>query len=221
MSASIRKAIGELQIPSPLGCVKRRSLATRVLTGGTYHRAAEYTRPYTEKFLNRTSHSRRVSESHMRATELENWDPKPEAEEERERDGATITVTDKLSLLKTRRTRLTLAGHNIGWDIAFLTKAFLHPLPDSLGEFVRTVDTMFPRLLDTRALSANQTANFKDISLSAVYSAPLTEGQGPRCYWEPGMGYRDGSAHDAGYDNMCPVTNMPSHGRMANLYGIA
>lgn len=157
----------------------------------------------------------------MRATELKDWDPKPEAEKKREREDAIKTLTDKLSLLKTRHTRPILVGHNLGWDIAFLTEAFLRPLPDSLEEFVHTVDTMFPRLLDTRALSANHAAGFKDLSLTAIHSALLTEGQEPRCYWEPGMGYRDGSAYDAGYDSMCPVTNMPCRGKVANLLGIA
>lgn len=146
----------------------------------------------------------------MRATELEDWDPKPEAEKEREREEAIKALTHRLSLLKTHRTRPIVVGHNIGWDIAFLTEAFLHPLPDSIGEFVRTVDTMFPRLLDTKTLSANRAANFKDLDLSAIHSALLTEGQEPRCYWDPGMGYRDGSAHYAGYDSMCPATDVLS-----------
>ena len=94
-----------------------------------------------------------------------------------------------------------MVGQNLGWDLAFLIEAFLYPLPDTLAEFVRTVDSKFPRLLDTRILAANHSSEFRDLDLSAIHAVLAGEGDQPRCYWDPGKGYRTGSAHNAGYDS--------------------
>ena len=135
----------------------------------------------------------------MLATELEGWDSKSEAGKNIERERVTKSLIAKLSLFKTSRTVPILVGHNLGWDIAFLTETFLHPLPHTPGEFVRAADDMFPRLLDTKTLAANHTAKFKDLDLSSIHSAPSAASQLPRCCWEPGMGNRVVSAHDAGH----------------------
>ena len=118
-------------------------------------------------------------------------------------------MTEKLSLLKKPRTPPFFVGHNLGWDLAFLTEVFLQPLPDTLGEFVRAVDGIFPRLLDTRVLAANHADELKVYDLSEIHSTlALGWEQEPRCYWEPSMGYRSGSAHDAGYDSTYLATSL-------------
>lgn len=116
-------------------------------------------------------------------------------------------------MLKNPRAPPILVGQNLGWDIAFLAEVFLQPLPDTLDEFVRAVDGMFPRLLDTRVLAANHADEFRDLDLSDIHCALMGQGREPRGYWEPGMGYRSGSAHDAGYDSMSPPTRLRFRGK--------
>lgn len=112
-----------------------------------------------------------------------------------------------------------MVGHNLGWDLAFLIEAFLYPLPITLAEFVRTVDSMFPRLLDTRILAANHSSETKDLDLSAIHAELAGDGDQPRCYWEPGRGYRTCSAHNAGYDSEYLETLETSIGMAADIIG--
>ncbi|SPO01020.1 uncharacterized protein DNG_03768 [Cephalotrichum gorgonifer] len=175
MSASIRKAIG---LRNVLDLILGNDLSGQVIP---------------EEF----------AEAQITAAEHDDdWGPRSEAEKDRKLEAAINTLNEKLELLLTPRSPPILVGHNLAWDVAFLTEAFLHPLPDGLEEFVRTVDGMFPRLLDTRVLAANHSDDFRDFDLSAIHAALIAEGEQPRCYWAPGMGYRSESAHDAGCDSL-------------------
>lgn len=161
------------------------------------------------------------AEAQVRATELHQWEPRSEAEIDLERKAAIKILGEKLQQLRPPRKAPIVVGQNLGWDLAFLTEAFLHPLPDTLAEFVRTVDSMFPRLLDTRILAANHSAEFNDLDLSAIHAVLLGQGGQPRCYWDPGKGYRTGSAHDAGYDSKYLETLEIPIGMAANILGTA
>lgn len=156
-------------------------------------------------------------EAQVRATELDQWEPRSEADKGLERETAIQTLGEELKRLRPPREAPIVVGHNLGWDFAFLIEAFLHPLPDTLAEFVRTVDSIFPRLLDTRILAANHSAEFRDLDLSAIHAILAGEGDRPRCYWDPGKGYRTGSAHNAGYDSKYLET--PPIGAAANITG--
>lgn len=141
------------------------------------------------------------AEAQIRATELDQWEPRSEAEKSLEREAAIKTLGENLQQLQPPRKAPIVVGHNLGWDLAFLIEAFMHPLPDALAEFVCTVDSMFPRLLDTRIIAANHLSESKGFDLSAIHAVLAGDGDQPRCYWEPGRGYRTGSAHNAGYDS--------------------
>ncbi|KAK4044601.1 ribonuclease H-like domain-containing protein [Parachaetomium inaequale] len=116
----------------------------------------------------------------------------------------SITTQTRLNLQlfedRIKQRRPILIGHNPFLDLCFLHETFLQPLPADAAAFRRETNQFFPRIVDTKYLSA-QLGFRTSKNLEQLYR--LVVGQGPSLPIIPETGFdaRGGSAHGAGFDS--------------------
>lgn len=55
-----------------------------------------------------------------------------------------------------KKSRPSIIGHNIFYDLVFIYRTFFGPLPDDLDEFLSEIHELFPRIIDTKYLATRK-----------------------------------------------------------------
>lgn len=99
--------------------------------------------------------------------------------------------------------RPILVGHNQFYDLCFIYRAFIGPLPSTSGAFSREIHRLFPRIVDTKHLaSRGDHSMVADDSLAELFASVRNE-EYPQLTQDPGFqyGYGRAAAHQAGFDS--------------------
>lgn len=114
-----------------------------------------------------------------------------------------------LKLAKAKRP--ILIGHNLVYDLCFLHTMFVGSLPATLAEFRQKMNSLFPRLFDTKVIvSGPPDPDVINPTLEETL-ADLDEQIYPSIVSPMGWGYnstksfqsKNGAIHNAGYDSKC------------------
>jgi hypothetical protein len=98
----------------------------------------------------------------------------------------------------TRETKqVSLIGHNVSWDLAFLFSMFLGPLsPTDRTSALTSFPSLADRIYDTKVMAKRFDERFSGLDLPTLYSevrkqadSLLPDGDGPETQWDIGFGY--------------------------------
>lgn len=100
-----------------------------------------------------------------------------------------------------KKCRPVIVGHNMLWDLCFLFKTFVGPLPESLDTFQRLVKDNLPKIVDTKYLCTRGGHEMMpDQSLEECFNSVKGEAA-PLVKTELMYSYDKAAPHDAGYDS--------------------
>ncbi len=94
-----------------------------------------------------------------------------------------------------------LVGHNMLYDLCYIIKSFVCPLPNNSMEFFKTVYSSLGDIYDTKYM-AKSISEFRDSSLDRVYEKCISKVEKSPVVLAPGFPNYDGmeSQHDSGCD---------------------
>lgn len=116
---------------------------------------------------------------------------------------------------RAQRNKLVWIGHNILHDLCFLHTTFIGELPKTIGLFNERIHQLFPRMLDTKVMTATMTdADAVDETLESLFTLFKLQDY-PYTRTSIGWGYNvrqqssQQAAHEAGFDSKQPPEVAP------------
>lgn len=117
-----------------------------------------------------------------------------------------LSATSRL-LDKTRKSlkvkRPLIVGHNLFTDLVFIYKTFVGPLPSHVSDFKRDLQSLFPRVIDTKYMATEQAGPmYSGSSLREVFEQLKQQIRPSLCLADGHYNYSTkGKDHEAGYDS--------------------
>ncbi|KAL1900818.1 hypothetical protein Cpir12675_000694 [Ceratocystis pirilliformis] len=117
-------------------------------------------------------------------------------------------LCDEYSTLSQKKQEFPyLVGHNILWDLAFLHQCFVRELPKCYDEFLTSIRSMFPRILDTKVMASTIDSALTNYSLTSIWRR--ISNKVPEIKVEiPYDAFQCGVAHDAAYDSKTRIESF-------------
>ncbi|KAI0841753.1 CAF1-domain-containing protein [Hypoxylon sp. FL0890] len=100
-----------------------------------------------------------------------------------------------------KKSRPIIVGHNLFRDLAFIYNTFFEPLPPQLDDFLTRINTLFPRIVDTKYMHTRGGNMMEpDRTLQELHDN-YTKFEFPIVRNAPKFGNTTAGPHDAGFDS--------------------